>query len=374
MGGSMGSGRNRDIIRTGFFVIAADLLLSAAKFAVGVMANSVSIMADAVNNAGDALSALITIIGVRLSEKKPDRRHPFGYGRVEYLSSLAIGIVILYAGADMFQGAVIRILHPQQSTYSAVTLAVVSLSMVFRIFIGRHTRKKGTALSSDALIALGSDALNDSFASAATLAAAIVSLTTGRSIEAWVGAAISLLVIWSGIGTLRESCGTILGESTDLELARAIRRSIRSFPEVEGVYDIEIHSYGKNNLMGSAHIEVSDRFTVAWIDNLQRAVTRRVREETGVDLLGLSIYAINSRSEETIRARETVRGIVMSTEGARQMHGFYIDLIDKTMNFDVVADYGQGSMDSLHDEILRRVLESYPEYDVRITVEHDFTD
>ena len=366
--------RNRSIIRTSWLGIAANFVLSGFKLAVGYAANSVSIIADGVNNVTDALSSAITIIGTKLSEKDPDRKHPFGYGRVEYLSSLIIGIVILYAGFDALKNSVTKIIHPEANDYSAITLIVVSVAVLAKIFIGLYTRKKGRTLDSQALVASGKDALNDAIASTATLAAAVIYMTTGFRVEAWIGAAISLIIIKTGIDTIRETAGNIVGKSADLELANAVRKSIESFPEVEGVYDIVIHSYGRKNQLGSAHIEVSDRYKVAWIDNLQRAVTAKVRKDTGVEMLGLTICAINTYSEEVIDARETVRKIVSEAEGARQMHAFYIDRVDKTMSFDVVLEFGVRSKRSLHDELMQKLRERYPDYHIRITVDHIFTE
>ena len=268
--------RNKAIVRTSVVGIGANLFLAAFKLAAGLAANSVSVLADAINNFSDMLSSLITIIGTRLLEKEPDRRHPFGYGRIEYLASLLIGMIIVYAGIDALRRAVDRILHPEASAFSALTLLVISVAVLIKIGIGLYTKKRGKALDSHALTASGIDALSDAAVSASTLAAALVFLVARVNIEAWVAAAISLLIIKTGLETLRETVGALLGERVDTGLAHAVRNAICSFPEIEGVYDIVIHSYCKDRLLGSAHVELSDPFTVAWVDNLQRAVTRKV--------------------------------------------------------------------------------------------------
>lgn len=221
-------------------------------------------------------------------------------------------------------------------------------------------------------MASGKDALNDAIISLATLAAAIVYIRTGYSVEAWVSAAISLFIMKTGFDTLRETAGSIIGKRMDAQLIQKVRETIRSFPEVEDAYDIVIHSYGKENLLGSAYVEVLDRYKVAWVDNLQRAVARKVLEETGVKMLGLSIYAINTRSEETVRIREAVRRIVSDTQGARQMHGFYIDLVDKTMNFEVAVEFGKHDNEALREELIRKMKTAYPEYQIRISVENEY--
>lgn len=188
------------------------------------------------------------------------------------------------------------------------------------------------------------------------------------------GAAISLLIIKTGLETLRETVGSLLGERAEAGLAHEVRNAILSFPEIEGVYDIVIHSYGKDRQLGSAHVEISDQFTVAWVDNLQRAVTRKVLEETGVEMLGLSVYARNTQSREVMEAEKILQSIVGETEGASQLHGFYIDFVDKTMSFEVVLEFGGRSRESLRDELKRKVLAAFPEYDIAIAVEYDFTE
>ena len=365
--------RNRSIIKTGWIGIAANIFLSAFKLAVGFLANSVSIITDAVNNFSDALSYVISIIGIKLSEKEPDREHPFGYGRIEYLVSIVIGIIILYAGIETLRNSVIRIIRPEENEYTAFTLVVLAAAVIVRLVLGRHVKKQAEILESPALKASGHEELHGAVESAATLVAAVVCMITGFSFEAWIGAAISLLIIKTGVAAIWESAGYILGKSADAKLAEAVRDSILSFPEVEDVYGIVIHSYGWGRQMGSAHVEVSDRYKVAWVDNLQRAVTRKVMEDTGVEMLGISVYAVNTHSEAAISAREKVRSIVDETDGAARMHGFYIDLADKTMSFNVVTEFGFDDVGALRDEISRKVHETFPEYNISITTGHDFT-
>ncbi|MBR2577451.1 MAG: cation transporter [Erysipelotrichaceae bacterium] len=309
-----------------------------------------------------------------MSEKEPDREHPFGYGRIEYLSSMVIGSIIVYAGIEAIKRSVSKILHPEPNDYSLITLAVISVAIIVKVIIGIYMKNRGRVLDSQALIASGKDAMADSISSAAVLLAAIIYLRTGHSIEAWVGLVISLVIIRTGIGILKDAADVILGKGVDTGLAAAVKKTISSFPEVEGVYDIVIHSYGREKMIGSAHIEISDRYRVSWVDNLQRAIIRKVRKETGVEMLGISIYAINTRSKEVIEVRETIRRIVLEAEGAKQMHGFYLDTVDKTMSFDVVLDFGVRTRKSLREELQHKVLELYPEYDIVIDVDYDFTE
>lgn len=366
--------RNREIIKTSFVGIGGNVLLSAFKLAVGIIANSVSIKADAVNNLTDALSSVITIIGTKLSEKEPDRKHPFGYGRIEYLTSLFIGIIILYAGFNAVQESVIRILHPEPNDYSRAALIIVTGGIAVKIAMGLYTKHKGRQLTSSALTASGQDALDDSIASAGTLLAALVYVTKGISIEAYVGIIIAGLIIKTGIETLRETISSILGERVDEEKAAAVKKAILSFPEVDGVFDLVIHNYGKERLIGSAHIEVPDVLTAGWIDNLKRSITRKVSKETGVELMGLTIYAVNSRDAEANKVQESIRKLTEEYPEIIGMHGFYMDKVDKEIKFDIVTGFDFKDTRTLRHEIRDKVRELYPDYAIRVVTKKDFAD
>ena len=366
--------RNKEIIKTSIVGIAGNIVLSAFKFVVGIMANSVSIRMDAINNLTDALSSVITIIGTRLSEKEPDRKHPFGYGRTEYLASLFIGVVIVYAGVEAVKESVLRIIHPEANDYSTPVLIIVVAAVLTKIILGLYTGSRGRKLDSPALIASGKDALFDSCASAATLFAAAVYIITGHSIEAYVGLAIACLIIKTGVETLLEMISSLLGERVDAELSSAVRKSILSFPEVDGVFDIVIHNYGKDKFIGSAHIEVPDTLRSSWIDNLQRAVSAKVLKDTGVQMLGLTIYAVNTHDARAISMRESIKEIADGNKSVIGMHGFYLDDIDKAVRFDIVTDYDVKDTAGLRAEITEQVQKLYPEYVIDVTVKKDFAD
>lgn len=366
--------RNQAIIKTSWVGVAGNLTMAIIKFVIGSLANSVSIIADAVNNFADMMSSVITIIGTKLSEKAPNNKHPFGYGRVEHLSSLVIGVIILYAGISALTNSIKRIIHPQENDYAPLMLIIISIAVIVKFIVGIYTKRRGNELDSEPLRASGEEALHDVLMSIATLVAAFVYVKFKVSIEAWVALLIGLLIIKTGLETIFKTAGNILGKSADIETARAVKESIRTFPEIEDVYDIVLHSYGKERQYGSAHVEVSDQFKVGWIDNLQRAVTRKVLEDTGVEMLGLSIYAKNTRNKRVIEAREKMQQIVDETRGAIRMHGFYVDYIDKSINCEVVVSFKVKDTEALRETLVNKVLEEYPDYEVIIKIIHDFTE
>ena len=362
--------RNKEIIKTSVVGVISNLFLAVLKLIVGSATNSIAIRADAINNLTDSMSSFITIIGTRLSEKEPDRKHPFGYGRIEYLSTLLIGGLILYAGVSAALASVKRILHPQPNDYSLYAMLIVLAAVLVKITMGFYTIYKGKECESDALSASGKDAFNDSIASAATLVAAVLYVTMNIKIEAYVGLIISIVIIKTGLETLLETVSRLLGENVEPKLISDVKASILSFPEVTDAFDLIIHNYGKEKLIGSAHIEVPDVLRAGWVDNLQRSITEKVLEDTGVELLGVTIYALNSKDEEVIRMRRSVKDIVTEEKSVRAMNGFYLNKIDKVISFEVEIDFDSEKRSVIEDRIVAKVYKAYPEYGVDVKVKY----
>ena len=332
--------------------IAANIFLALFKFTVGIAANSVSIVLDAVNNITDALTSVITIVGARLSVREPDREHPFGYGRVEGLSALLIGMIIMYAGISALRESVKRIANPGTLDYTLETFIVMAAAVVCKVLMGLYTRNKGKELRSTALKASGKDALDDSMLTASTLAAALIFVYTGVSLEAYVGVVISFVIIRTGYETLKETVSELLGERVSPDLVHAVRDSIMSFPEIEGVYDIVIHNYGKNMMLGSG----------------------KVLDDTGVVISGVSVYAVNSKNEKAVDMRSNIQALAEKYEHVLQMHGFYLDEIDKVIKFDIVVSFDASDNKAVRDAIRDEVKALYPGYSVDITIDHDISE
>lgn len=366
--------RTKEIVKVSITGIAANALLAAVKIAIGTISGSVAIRADGINNLGDSLSSVITLVGAKLSVKEPDRKHPFGYGRIENISSLIIGLIIIYAGVGAFRDSVVRILDPAECDYSAPAIAAICAALVIKVSLGFYTKWRGVVLESDALTASGKDALNDSLMSAATIVSALLYVTQGIKIEQYVGLVIALLVIKTGIETVRDTVSTILGERVSTELIEDVKNSIMSFPEVLGVYDIALHSYGRERMIGSAHIEIPEKLKAAWIDNLQRAISRKVYEDTGVEMMGVSVYAVNSRHSNTEEIREKIESILSEFSEVISMHGFYIDHTDCAIRFDVVTDFDVRDRADLSRRVSERVAKDYPEYEIEVNVDYALTD
>ena len=366
--------RDRVIIRTSMIGIAANVALAAFKAIVGLASNSVAIVMDAVNNFSDAASSCITIAGTKLAAREPDKKHPFGYGRIEYLSAMIISVLVLYAGITAFVESVKKIIEPQTPDYSAVSLIIVAVAVIVKIVLGRYVKKTGEEVNSDSLINSGEDATLDSVISAATLLAAIIFKTLHISLEAWLGAIIAVVIIRSAVDMLKDTLSKILGERADAELAREIKKTINAYPEINGVYDMVMHNYGPDSYTGSVHIEVNDTISADQLDELLREVSVDVYKKHDVILTAIGVYSTNTKDPAAVEARERVRGIVMSNENVLQMHGFYINREKKTLRFDFVISFDEKDRKAVYAKIRKQVQEEFPDYELQIAMDTDFNE
>jgi len=372
--GSEGAGRNAIIIRTSVIGIIANVLLAGFKALVGLASNSIAIVMDAVNNISDAASSVITIVGTKLAGREPDRQHPFGYGRIEYLSAMIISVIVLYAGITALVESVKKIISPEEPDYSVASLIIVGVAVVVKILLGRYVKSVGEKVHSDSLINSGEDARLDSVISASTLVAAAIYLIFHVSLEAWLGAMIALVIIKSGIGMLWETLSKILGERADAKTARELKETITSFPDVSGAYDLVLHNYGPDSYNGSVHIEVPDTLSADDLDKLIRKITVEVYRKHDVILNAIGVYSVNTRNQEAIRVREHVREMVMGTEHVLQMHGFYLDEAEKVIRFDVVVSFDAPNRRDVWHQVCEKVQHVYPDYTLQVAMDTDFSE
>ena len=368
-----GADRSAVIVRTSFIGIAANLLLAGFKAVVGWISGSIAIVMDAVNNLSDALSSVITIIGTKLAKRKPDRKHPLGHGRYEYIAAEVISVIVLYAGITSLVESVKKIIHPETPDYSAASLIIVGSAVVVKILLGTFVKKQGEKVNSDSLVDSGKDALLDSIISASTLVAAVIFLVSHWSLEAYLGAVISLYIIKSGIDMLRETMSRILGERVDSELSKAIKETISGVPGVNGAYDLILHSYGPDRWQGSVHIEVPDTWTAEEIDGVEREIQEKVYAEHGVILTGIGIYAMNTKNGKAAEVRSKITETVMSEEGVLQIHGFNLNEEEKVIRFDVVIAFADDRQET-YRRICENVQKLYPDYRVIIVMDSDISD
>ena len=366
--------RNKTIIVTSVIGIAANIFLAAFKTFVGFLSRSVAIQMDALNNLSDAASSIITIVGTYLAGKEPDKKHPFGHGRAEYLSALLISMLVIYAGVTAFIESVKKIVNPVTPDYSRITFIVILVAVIVKLVLGRYVKSVGVRVNSGSLKNSGDDAFMDAVISASTLVAAVLYVFTHISVEAYLGAVIALLIVKAGVEMLKETLSKVLGESVDPGMARDIKATVMSFPQVSGAYDLVLHNYGPDMFNGSLHIEIPDTLPAFELDKLIRNITNKVLMEHDVLLTAIGVYSLNTGDSDAVRVRETVSGIVLSKQYVRQIHGFYYDEKEKSIRFDVVISFDAPDHHKVFDEVISSVREAFPGFDVQAAIDRDFSE
>ena len=365
--------RERIIVRTSIVGIVVNIFLSGFKAVIGVISNSIAITLDAVNNLSDALSSVVTIIGAKLAGKAPNKKHPLGYGRIEYLSSMIVATIVLYAGLTSLVESIKKVIHPEAADYSVLSLVIMSVAIVAKIVLGLYVKRTGKKVDSGALTASGVDALFDAILSSSVLLTAIIYLVFGLSLEAYVGVVISAFIIKSGIEMLLETLDDIIGKRTDTDLSKQIKKLITEEAEVRGAYDLIINNYGPNKNYASVHLELPDTMTVAEVDALTRKLEVKVYKETGIVLVGVGVYSFNTRDDDAARIRNEVQKIVLSHDWALQLHGFYLDPKAKMLRFDVVLSFDIKPADALQI-LCKEVQQAFHDYSLQITPDLDLTE
>ena len=361
--------REKGIVKTSIVSIVANIFLSIFKMIIGLISNSIAIVLDAVNNITDVLSSVITIVGTKLAHKPADSKHPYGYGRIEYITA-----IVLYAGITALVESVKKIIKPVVPTYSIVTISILIVAIITKIVLGLYVIKKSKDYKSDSLYNSGYDALTDVFISAATFVAAIIFIIFKIKIEAYLALIISIIIIRSGINMIKTTISQILGERIDKELSLQIKHTINSFPEVEGVYDLVLNNYGPDTLMGSLHVEVIDEMSAVEIDHLARKITKVVYEKNNVIITAVGIYSYNKNDKEILNIKKEINKIISEYKDIKQMHGFYVNKESKDINFDLIFDFSVKDKVELYQKIEKRVIDKYPDYNIFITMDVDISD
>lgn len=362
--------REKAIVKTSVIGVIANVMLAVFKAAIGMLSHSIAVTLDAVNNLTDALSSVITIVGAKLGAKAPNKKHPLGYGRIEYLSSMTVAAIVIYAGITSLVESVKKIITPEKADYSTVSLIIIAVAIAVKLVLGQYVKKQGKKHNSGALVASGSDALFDAILSASVLASALIYIIWGISLEAYVGVVIAAIIIKAGAEMMIETLNDILGKRSDRDEVVKIKRLICEEPEVRGAYDLIMYNYGPNKNYASVHIELPDTMTVDEVDKITRRIETRVYHETGVILTGVGVYSFNTADDEAAVIRNTVQKTVLAHDWALQMHGFYADTDNKTLRFDVVLSFDVEQKEAI-EMLTKETLELYPDYKIQIVPDID---
>ncbi|MBR5762615.1 MAG: cation transporter [Lachnospiraceae bacterium] len=363
--------RSKTIVRTSIIGIVINCLLAGFKAFVGFLSNSVAIILDAVNNLSDALSSVITIIGTKLAGKTPDKKHPLGYGRIEYLSAMIIAGIVLYAGGTSLVESCKKIIWPETVDYSTVTLVIVAVAVVVKFVLGQYVKKTGEKVHSDALVESGADAVFDSVLSLSVLVSAIIYLVFKVNLEAYVGVFIACFIIKAGIEMLMDTLDEILGKRASKEFTDAVKETICEEEQVGKAYDLILHSYGPERYTGSVHVEVPEDMKATDIDALERRIAARVYEKHGIIMTGIGIYAVVTKNKKLVKLRDDVISAAESCEGVIQAHGYFCDDKEKTISLDVIIDYDIEDRAAVMQTVREKLSKDFPKYTFNVVQDID---
>lgn len=354
--------------------LAANMLLFAAKLAAGLLSGSLAIVADAFNNLSDAGSSIVTLVGFKLSSAPPDKEHPFGHGRMEYLSALAVAALIMVAGFELAKSAVDKILHPTPTEVTVLTIVILAVSILVKLWMALFYRKIGGIIHSETLKAACADSRNDVLCTGVVLITSLIGWGTGVAIDGYVGTAVALFVIWSGFSIVREAVSPLLGQAPDPELVRNIKDMVLSHEGIVGVHDVIVHNYGPGRCVVSLHAEVPCREDMMRSHDMIDCVEKELMAKFRV-LACIHMDPVDTEDERVETLRLMVEAVLKDMDDRLDLHDFRVVFGETHTNliFDLVVPYGYNEDQPLGQEIERRVQKLDPRLFVVATVEHSFT-
>jgi len=361
---------------SGISGIIINMLLSALKFAMGAITNSVAITADAINNLTDCLTSLLTILGFRWSAKPADREHPFGHARIEYLISLAVAGVILVTGYEVMRSSISKIINPEPLYFTPWVVAVLIFSMVAKLWMYVFNKKLGRAISSDTLLAVGIDSRNDVLINVVTLFSLIFTLLTGFVIDGYIGALLALVFLKSGYDIAKEALGRIIGNPSDGSVAIKIKEIVKNHEGVLGMHDLIVHSYGPGRDMASLHVEVPMNMPLADSHELVEKISHTIQENLAIPIV-IQLTPIDLSDERLQSIISTTQNLIATQYPNLHPNEFRIkDTMPKpTIVFDLEFPLEMKRSTALtqRDKIIKNITHTLPEYDCDINIEYSYT-
>ena len=365
--------RERAITRTSIIGIVTNVFLAAFKAGAGLIAGSISVVLDAVNNLTDAFSSVITILGIKLAKKKPDEKHPYGYGRIEYFSTILIAVIVLSAGVASLVESVKKIFSPTLPEYSLVTVIIIVTSVITKLLLGRFVKGQGEKYASDALVASGSDASFDAIISASTLVGAGITYFLHFSVDGILGAIISAFIVKAGVEMMLEAVSHVIGKRPDSAITGEIKKTVNAIPGVLGTYDLILHNYGPDSAIGSLHVEVNGNMTATQLHALTQKIQRAVLEKFHI-FMTVGIYAVEQENAEVISMRSKIGEICKGHEGVVNSHGVFIGLEEKRISFDVTMDFSIADKPGMAQAIQKEVEGTFPGFAVTVNCDTNYSD
>ena len=367
--------RDKYISLAGVTGIVANVLLFLIKGALGLISGSVSIIADACNNLSDTGSSVITLIGLKLSKKPADPDHPFGHGRIEYMSAFIVSLLILLVGFELFKSSVEKIINPAPPTVSIVVIIGLVASIFIKLFMFFFMNKMDKAVNSGSLKATAQDSLNDCIATGAVLVAMVIAKIWFINLDAIIGVLVALFILWSGFNTARDTLSPLLGEPPEQSLIDSIESHIMSYEEFSGIHDLIVHNYGPGRQFASVHVEVPEDINIVLCHELIDRCELEIKESLGVETV-LHMDPIATNDEVICEMRGKIFAIVSEIHPTMSIHDFRMVEGENRTNliFDVLIPAGYTATEKeLRKNISSKVKEIDEKYFCVITFDRDFT-
>ena len=336
--------------------IALNLLLFAGKWLAGILSGSIAVTADAFNNLSDAGSSVITLIGFKLSGQKPDPEHPFGHGRMEYISGLFVSVAILIMAFELVKTSVGKIISPEPVEGSALILLILAASVLVKLYMAYYNRKIGKKISSAAMAATAADSLSDTGSTAAVFLATVLSMTAGWQIDGWCGLLVGIFIFYSGVKAMKETIDPLLGQAPDRELVEKIRKLVTGYPSVKGIHDMIIHDYGPGRLMVTLHVEVDARGDMVRIHDEIDNIERELQETLNCHAT-IHMDPVETENETVKQLRRQTARAVAGLDSRLSIHDFRMVQGETHTNliFDVVVPYECPMRD---EEVIKKLQEA----------------
>ena len=359
----------------GFVGIICNVILFAAKIIVGTLSGSVSITADAVNNLSDASSSIISLLGFKMAEKPADAEHPYGHGRYEYLSGLTVAVLIIVIGVELLKSGIDKILHPAAVSFSPVLAGVLLFSIAVKLWLMLFNKKTGQTINSSTLTATAADSRNDVITTLAVLAAAAISHFTPLELDGWIGVGVSVFILISGFGLIKDMIDPMLGSAPDPELVAKIRDKIMTYPGVIGMHDLLVHDYGPCRQFVSVHVEMpAEENVIVSHDTIDNIEADFLKNE-GIHMI-VHYDPVLTRDTLTTELRSEVARMVKALNSDLSIHDLRVvpGTTHTNLVFDCVAPYSLKMTDTeLKNAITDEVRKLHPDFNCVITIDRDST-
>ena len=370
--------RGKYIFLGGIVGILSNLLLFLIKLSVGLITSSIAIMADAFNNLSDAGSSIITIVGFKLSDKPADAEHPFGHGRMEYISALIVSFMVMLVGFEFVKSSVERLFNPIKIEFETIPFVLLLISILIKLWLSHFNKFIGNKIDSSALKAASTDALGDVFTSSSVAISFLVSKFTSFPIDGYLGTLVALFILYSGFTLTKETLNPLLGEAPDPELVQKIKNMVLSYDKITGVHDLIIHNYGPCRCMASIHAEVPSNISIMEIHEIIDKAEREISEKLKIYLV-IHMDPIAIDDKEVKKDYDMICDIIKQDERIKSIHDFRVvgkgDV--KNLLFDIVIDSEKmfktmTKRETLVANINKAVKENHPKYNCIITVDNDY--